>query len=177
MAEGADRKDLDSRALLAARTLVDRMRRLYRELERTTGAPVALIRALACIANDPGMPAARLAFELGLQASAVSHILRELVARGWVDRTRSQADQRSVQLELTAAGREVLQASSGRALGTMQRAVRGLSNGEIASLVAGLEALLPRIPEKKPAKREPRSPAQPAREPRTRARVGARKRA
>jgi len=168
MADSVDRKALDSRALHAARMLVDRMRRLYRDLERTTGAPIALNRALVCIANDPGMPASRLAFELGLQASAVSHILRALVERGWAERNRDPADQRSVRLDLTAAGREVLQASSGKALGTMQRAVRSLSIDEVAGLIAGLEALLLRIPEKKAPKQESRASAQPARGPRTR---------
>lgn len=39
---------LEHQSLLATRTLVDRMRSLYRNLERLTGAPVAFHRALTC---------------------------------------------------------------------------------------------------------------------------------
>ena len=42
-------------ALLLARTLVDRARALYRELEQRTGAPVQAHRALAVIAAEPGI--------------------------------------------------------------------------------------------------------------------------
>ncbi|HSC07782.1 MAG TPA: MarR family transcriptional regulator [Steroidobacteraceae bacterium] len=144
MASTRDR--LEQRALLAARSLVDRMRALYRELERLTGAPIAVHRALACIGDEPGITASSLALSLGMQRPAVSHVLRSLVERGWVERVRSASDQRSVRVYLTAAGRTLRDATAGRAVGALQRSVRRLSQDKLKSLAVGLEEVLKHLP-------------------------------
>lgn len=144
MSSGRDRTE--RRALLATRSLVDRMRTLYRELERLTGAPIAVHRALACIAEEPGIKASGLALALGMQRPALSHGLRGLVERGWVERVRSDSDQRSVRIYLTAAGRQLVGATAGRAVGALQRAVRRLSNDALAGLAVGVDELLQYLP-------------------------------
>jgi DNA-binding MarR family transcriptional regulator len=141
---------LESAALLSARALVDRMRTLYRELERMTDAPITVHRALACIGEEPGIPASRLATRLGMQRPAVSHVLKGLAARGWIERRRHEGDQRSVQIHTTADGQQILRATSGRAVGTLQRAVRGLSARQLQQLADGLAALLARLPDAQP---------------------------
>ncbi|MCI3951926.1 MAG: hypothetical protein K0R53_1423 [Burkholderiales bacterium] len=141
------RSALEREALLSARALVDRMRTLYRELERMTDAPITVHRALTCIGEEPGIPASRLAQRLGMQRPAVSHVLKGLVARGWIERRRHEGDQRSVQIHPTAEGLQILRVTSGRAVGTMQRAVRGLSARELKQLADGLAALLVRLPD------------------------------
>lgn len=138
---------LERDALLSARSLVDRMRSHYRELERMTDAPITVHRALACIGEEPGIPASRLALRLGMQRPAVSHVLKGLAARGWVERRRHEGDQRSVQIHPTTEGLQILRATSGRAVGTLQRAVRGLSARQLQQLGSGLEALLARLPD------------------------------
>lgn len=147
----ARRAGLEREALLAARTLVDRMRTLYRELERMTGAPITMYRALACIGENPGLPASQLAARLGMQRPAVSHVLKGLSARGWIERRRSDGDQRSVRISPTSQGQQILRATSGRAVGTLQRAVRGLSTLELRQLAGGLSSLLALLPEAPPA--------------------------
>jgi DNA-binding MarR family transcriptional regulator len=137
--------------LISARALVDRMRTLYRELERMTDAPITVHRALACIGDEPGIPASRLAARLGMQRPAVSHVLKGLVARGWIERRRHDGDQRSVQIHVTAEGLQILRATSGRAVGTLQRAVRGLSSRELRQLANGLAALLVLLPDAQPS--------------------------
>jgi DNA-binding MarR family transcriptional regulator len=132
----------ETQALLAARTLVDRMRSLYRELEQMTGAPITVHRALTCIGEEPGVTASRLAHKLGMQRPAISHVLKSLAERGWIERKRHDTDQRSVRLHVTGGGRQTLGKTSGRAVGTLQRAVGKLSNEELRGLAAGLEALL-----------------------------------
>lgn len=127
------------------------MRTLYRELERMTDAPITVHRALACIGEDPGIPASRLATRLGMQRPAVSHVLKGLVARGWIERRRHEGDQRSVQIHPTVDGLQILRATSGRAVGTLQRAVRGLSARQLQQLAAGLAALLARLPVAQPS--------------------------
>jgi len=141
------RAALENRALLAARALVDRMRTLYRELEQLTGAPITLHRALVSIANDPGLPASRLAAQLGMQRPAVSQLLRSLAQRGWIERHRSDRDQRAVQITLTAEGRQILQATSGRAVFTLQRAVCSLPPEQLEQLAGSVEMLLAQLPE------------------------------
>jgi DNA-binding MarR family transcriptional regulator len=142
------RKELEDRALLSARALVDRMRTLYRELERLTGAPIAQHRVLSCIATEPGLAAARLAAKLGMQPPAVSHVLKSLTERGWIERRRTEDDQRSVSIHVTVQGQHILNASAGSAVGTLQRAVTGLENRDLSELANGLEALLAKLPEK-----------------------------
>jgi len=157
------RNTLERDALLAARALVDRMRTLYRELERMTDAPITVHRALACIGEEPGIPASRLATRLGMQRPAVSHVLKGLVARGWIERRRHEGDQRSVQIHPTADGLQILRATSGRAVGTLQRAVRGLSARQLQQLADGLAALLARLPEARPSQAPSRAAIAPRR--------------
>ncbi len=143
---GTTQRELQERtSLLLARTLVDRTRALYRELEQRTGAPVQVHRALACIAATPGIPASHLALELGMQRSAVSHLLKALVARGWIERKRAEDDQRSVHLYVTAAGRGIVGATSGRVVGILQRAVQKLGDVELTELERSLGALLQHV--------------------------------
>lgn len=129
-------------ALLLARTLVDRARALYRELEQRTGAPVQAHRALAVIAAEPGIQSSRLASSLGMQRSALSHLLRTLAEHGWIERRRSGDDQRSVHLYVTAAGRGILGATAGRMVGVLQHAVEQLDDVRLAELERSLGALL-----------------------------------
>ena len=144
---GGSRSDLERQALIASRALVDRMTVLYRELERMTDTPIALHRALASIGGEPGIPASRLAELLGIQRPAVSHVLKALVARGWIERVRNVEDQRSVRLSVTRQGQAILNATSGKAVGTLQRCVRRLSADELTGLATGLAALLRHLPE------------------------------
>lgn len=144
------RTDMEAETLLHARALVDRMRTLYRELERVTAAPISMHRALAIISARPGISPAALATALGMGRPAVSHLLKAMVERGWIERRRQASDQRSVQLTVRPAGRKAVDATTGRAAGTLQRAVRKLSDAELASLRRGLRALLPHVPEPSP---------------------------
>ena len=158
--ENETREALENKALVAARALVDRMRTLYRELERLTDAPITLHRALVCVGNEPGLTASKLAAMLGMQRPAVSHVLKSLVARGWIERRRSEDDQRAVRVYPTAAGKQLLQATAGRAVFTLQRAVCNLSSRDLERLAAGIEAVLTHLP-------DPSSPLNSANLPRT----------
>jgi DNA-binding MarR family transcriptional regulator len=140
------RENLESRALLGARALVDRMRALYRELEQMTGAPITLHRAMVCIGNEPGLAASRLAERLGMQRPAVSQVLRNLEARGWIERRRDNGDQRTIHIHCTAPGRQLLQATAGRAVFTLQRAVCKLPDDDLAKLATGIDKLLGELP-------------------------------
>jgi len=141
---------LERDALMRARQLVDHMRALYRELESRTGTPVVMHRALAAIAAEPGIPASQLAAALGLQRSTMSHVLKALATNKWIDRRRSDADQRSVRLHVTPAGRSIMHATTGRVAGVLQRAVRQLEEQQLAELDRSLQALLGHIDPSQP---------------------------
>lgn len=141
-----ERAARENRALLATRALVDRMRALYRELEQLTGAPISHHRALVSIGAEPGLTASRLASLLGMQRPAVSQLLKSMTQHGWVERRRNEQDQRAVHIYVTAAGRQVLQATAGRAVFTLQRAVCSLPPDKLDELVASVELLLARLP-------------------------------
>jgi hypothetical protein len=87
--EAPDPGDLQRQAVIATRSLVDRMRRLYRELEQLTGAPITLHRATLCIGEEPGLAASDLARRLGMKRPAVSQVLRKSL-QPRVDRAESQ---------------------------------------------------------------------------------------
>jgi DNA-binding MarR family transcriptional regulator len=143
---GRDRTSIENRALIGARSLVDRMRTLYRELERLTDAPITLHRALLCVGEEPGIAASQLASRLGMKRPAVSQVLKNLTARGWIERRRSDADQRSVRIFVTTEGRQILKLTSGRAVGILKRAVQALSGDELQRFATGVEALLENLP-------------------------------
>lgn len=141
------RSDAELCALLAARALVDRMRTLYRELERLTGAPIGMHRALNAVGSHPGIQSSALAATLGMQRPAVSQLLKGLVERGWIERVRLEADQRGVKLFLTPTGRQLLKVTAGRAVGILQRAVQALDSDNLQRLALALPVLVQRLPD------------------------------
>ncbi|MBK6597876.1 MAG: MarR family transcriptional regulator [Proteobacteria bacterium] len=148
------RAELERRALLSARLFADSMRSLYSELERVTDAPVSMHRALNAITAQPGLQASQLASRLGVSRPAASQLLRVLVSRGWAVRRRSDVDQRVVHIHLTAAGQKLVKSTSGRAVGALQRAVRGLSLADLERIAHAVPMLIERLP-----KRTARRPA------------------
>ena len=141
-----DRQDVARAALLAMRTFLDDMRTRYRELEKRTGASITMHRVLACVASEPGVSASRLASTLGMKRPAVSHLLKGLAERGWIERRRTASDQRAVQLHLSPAGQLIVEATAGRAVGILQRAIGNLTDSEVMALSSGLAAMLRELP-------------------------------
>jgi DNA-binding MarR family transcriptional regulator len=140
------RRALEAQALIEARALVDHMRTLYRELERRTGAPIAVHRVLHLVESEPGITASRLAAQLGIKRPNLSHLLRLMAGNGWIRRHRADHDQRSVCLYVTPAGRDMIGATHGRVAGVLQRAIQGLTLGDLRRLQPALRALVRRLP-------------------------------
>ncbi|MGO4619590.1 GNAT family N-acetyltransferase [Ensifer sp. 2YAB10] len=67
------------------------------------------VRILYELAHRPALTATDLCRELGLDAGYLSRVIAGFEKKGLVAKTRSPADGRVVQLELTEAGRETLQ--------------------------------------------------------------------
>jgi DNA-binding MarR family transcriptional regulator len=121
------------------------MRASYRELEQLTGAPITLHRALVVIAARPGITASQLAAALGMKRPAVSHVLKGMAKRAWVERVRTTSDQRSVQLFVAPQGQRIIRDTGGKASGRLQRAMQRLSDVEIDGLAIAMPALMKQL--------------------------------
>jgi len=80
----------------------------------------------------------------------MSHVLKALALKKWIERRRSDEDQRSVRVYVTATGRSMLQATAGRVAGVLQRAVKQLDERQLRELDQSLEALLGQMAPAKP---------------------------
>ena len=67
---------------------------------------------LTIIAQQPGITQKELGEKLGIQPASVSELLMKLERKGLVAREKSEQDRRSIQVQLTEAGRQLLDASA-----------------------------------------------------------------
>ncbi len=98
-------------------------------------------RALARVVEVGTKTPKRLAISMGMSTGAITAIADRLVARGLLERVANEADGRSVMLQPTPAGRELV----GRLFGNYSRvigaAVQHLSDAEVAQLTVVLTNL------------------------------------
>lgn len=83
--------------------------------------------------------------QLRHDSGALTRIIDQLEARGLVSRERSRKDRRSVQLQLTTAGRATVQAAIPAVVERLNAALGGFSRaelGELTRLLTKLTALL-----------------------------------
>ncbi|WP_108810698.1 MarR family transcriptional regulator [Sphingorhabdus sp. Alg231-15] len=102
----ASKQRLYWRLQLAAHFL---QKRADRELKRKANITTAQTGVLAVIANGSEVTQKDIATALGLNESAVTAMVRRLIALDYVTRQRSEVDQRSRLLTLTDLGKEVQQ--------------------------------------------------------------------
>lgn len=79
------------------------------------------------------------AMEVSLPSMSAS--VQTLVERGWLERSRSQEDRRSVELQVTALGREVLEEEYSRVTGWTANLLSTLNAEDLRKVEEGLEAL------------------------------------
>ena len=99
-----------------------------------SGRNVAEARVLIAVLQTPGIRAGQLAEQTSIAQSTLSHILRRLGREGLVIRSRVAADNRSVMVALTPAGRRSAKACEALNLRHEQRTVRGMDAKRIAVL-------------------------------------------
>ena len=80
--------------------------------------------------------AAELAYHTGVSRSAMTDILDQLVAQGWVERERSQNDRRTVRIGLTPEGWAVGERAVKALIGASADLLRGISAATLAQLDA-----------------------------------------
>ena len=116
----------DAEAVMnALRRTVLALRVWAQEAEGTTGISGAQVFVLERLAQEPGQSLTRLAERTLTSKAAVSVVVGRLVDKGLVRRKDSPTDGRSVQLDLTPAGKKALERSSespaSRAIAALKR--------------------------------------------------------
>jgi DNA-binding MarR family transcriptional regulator len=100
----------DTRTVLdAVRRIVHALRESSRWAEKHVGLTGAQLFVLQKLAESPGLSLNDLAARTHTHQSSVSTVVTRLVQRGFVRRSRSGLDRRSVRLSLAPAGRRLVE--------------------------------------------------------------------
>ena len=100
--------DVFKEVLIALRQILRATDRQSRAIARETGLTTAQLVALQFVDQHPRASAGDLARALNLSHATVTALLTRLEALGLVTRARFPADKRRVHVDLSAAGRQVL---------------------------------------------------------------------
>jgi len=124
------------------RIVIRSIKRHYQWVERRCGVSGAQLWAMERIAARNGLAPGDLARELAIHPSTASNLLARLEELKLVERRRLHADQRRVQLYLTAKGRAVMAKAPRPLKGVLQQALADMPSAHLATLHEGLEELL-----------------------------------
>ncbi|PWE32560.1 MarR family transcriptional regulator [Maritimibacter sp. 55A14] len=131
-----DRTDV---SLIALRRILRATELFGRELARAAGLTAVQFRVLQIVAETGCCTPKDISTRMGVSQATVTSLVDKLQAHGMVDRARSEADRRQMNISITARGRETI-ANAPDAL--QQRYVRqfeALEDWEQAMLVSALE--------------------------------------
>jgi len=113
--------------------------RSYKPMLDAMGLTYPQYLVLTALGEEDGLTVGAIAQRLGLESSTVTPPIKRMEQAGLVERRRSQADERMVQVFLTPAGRYTLKESD--CLNQSLLAQSGMSLAEIQALNRQLQAL------------------------------------
>jgi MarR family transcriptional regulator, organic hydroperoxide resistance regulator len=128
--------------LMKFRSVINSAKRHFKWVERQCGINGAQLWALWELDQTPGLRVNELAAAMAVHQSTASVILNNLVRAGLVERKRSNADQRVVNLSITGAGRKLLAQAPRPARGVLPEALHRLAPGDLQSLDQLLQRVL-----------------------------------
>jgi DNA-binding MarR family transcriptional regulator len=134
--------DTVTRSIDAIRRVVRGLHLSARRAERALGLSGAQLFVLQQLDEGAARSLNDLADRTHTHQSSVSVVVRRLVERGLVGRSRSRYDARRVELRLTAAGRALLRRSHPAAQLRLIQAIAGLPSARRRDLAATLERLV-----------------------------------
>ncbi len=126
----------------AVRRIVHALHRSARDVERTIGISGAQLFVLQQLAREPADSVNELAARTVTHQSSVSVVVRRLVQRGLVRRTRAPDDRRRVHLEITDAGAALLRRAPTTAQARLVAGLTAMQPRRVASLARALEQWL-----------------------------------
>lgn len=130
--------DLVTALLTASRALVGISARSLATVEETV--TVAQFRSLVVLASKGSSTLAHLAGELGVTSSTAQRQVERLVGSGLVSRTENPLDRREVVIELTKAGRRVVDTVTNRRRQAIARIATRMSPVDSAAFINALRA-------------------------------------
>ena len=98
-------------------------------------------RVLIHLLEQEGLRCSSLANAVGLEATALSHLMRSLANQGLIQRARASGDQRGIEVSLTEKGREVAQTCREVNARTEELLVAGLEKKDVQTLHAILSRM------------------------------------
>lgn len=129
-------------AMNAVRSIVRALRMNTREIESKIGMSLAQLFVLQVLSERPAKSLNELAERTATHQSSVSVVVRRLVDKGYVSRTRSSVDQRRVDLDVTANGRAILSGAPTTIQARLVQALRQLPAADLHSLSESLSRWL-----------------------------------
>ena len=118
------------------------VRRHYGEVRNRSGISGAQLWALSLIAERPGVKVGELASALAIHASTASNLVRDLKALRLVEGRRHGTDQRTVNLNATTQGLQVLKRAPKPLIGVLQRSLSDLPMADLGALHLHLSKLI-----------------------------------
>ncbi len=129
-------------ALRQFRVIFGAVRQHFQAVEKACGVSGAQIWAMAALRQTPGMKVSELAQALSIHASTASNLLDKIEKAGLIRRERNSADQRVVQLYLTAAGEKALEKAPEPLTGILTHALGQLADDALERLNQDLATLI-----------------------------------
>lgn len=111
-------------------------------VEKACGLSSAKLWMLHEVAVNPGLKVSQLALALSIHPSTCSNMLDKLEQLGLISRDRSKTDQRTVHLNATESGRELLAKAPSPPQGMLSDALGRLNEEQLAELESGLGELI-----------------------------------
>jgi DNA-binding MarR family transcriptional regulator len=118
------------------------VRRHYGEVRNRSGISGAQLWALSFIAERPGVKVGELAAALAIHASTASNLVRDLKALSLVEGQRHGTDQRTVNLNATTKGLQVLKRAPRPLKGVLQHTLSDLPIADLAAIHLHLSKLI-----------------------------------
>jgi DNA-binding MarR family transcriptional regulator len=109
-------------------------------LLRPAGLTALQYTALTVLERHPDMSAAQLARNSFVTAQSMADMITALEGRGLIERHRDQADRRRLVVDLTSAGRELLDNNRDQVAALEKRMLAGLGSDETSQLRRSLHA-------------------------------------
>lgn len=135
-------KQLTLDVLKQFRLIYGSVRHHFRQIEESCGVSGSQVWMLHELQSAPGIGVSELANRLSIHQTTCSQLVEKLVARGYVEKTRSEQDQRRVGLTITRSAAKVLKDAPGPAEGLIPEALMRLSDATLQSLTIQLGKLI-----------------------------------
>lgn len=137
-----DPTEASVRVLRRFRVVFNAVKAHFQQVERRAGIGGAQVWALSLVAAAPGLRVGQLAGLMDIHPTTASNLVRSLLQAGLVEALRDPADRRSVRLNATAAGREVLRRAPGPFAGVLPDALARLDAQTLLRLETDLGRLI-----------------------------------